>query len=131
MGSCQHVVPIISASLRDNAHTSAPLARYQSGQVSVEQVQVGQQRHVGEMDTESVEAVAVEVKMTETVNKMNAVMKKAPKTTCIDERRPLAPEHGARWFIALRNRAARARGSGGVDLFPVNAPFLCWWSWDR
>ena len=29
------------------------------------------------------------------------------------------------------NRAARARGSGGVDLFPVDAPFLCWWSWDR
>ena len=79
---------------------------------------MGQQRHVGEMDTESVEAaIAEEMKMTKKVNKMNAVMKKAPKTTCIGERKPLAPKYGAWWFIALRNRAARARGSGGVDEF--------------
>ena len=78
------------------------------------------------MDTQSVAAaIAEEMKMTKAVNKMNAVLKKAPKTTCIDERKPLAPEYGAWWFIALRNRAARARGSIGgctVSLLMVLGP---------
>ena len=54
------------------------------------------------VDTESVEAaIAGKEKMTNTVNKMNAVMRKVPKTTYIGERRPLATEQGARWCITL------------------------------
>ena len=54
------------------------------------------------VDTESVEAaIAEKEKMTKTVNKMNAVMRKAPMTTYIGERRPLVPEQGARWYITL------------------------------
>ena len=46
---------------------------------------MGQQRHVGKMDTESVvAAIAEEVKMTKTVNKMNAssVVHRSEKPCC-------------------------------------------------
>ena len=84
------------------------------------------------VDTESVEAaIAGKEKMTKTVNKMNAVMRKAPKATYIGERRSLATRARSSVVHHSVKPCCPIKRLWWWDLLPVDAPFLCWWSWDQ